>query len=82
MTNQEAIDLLDNLLEMIDDNQGNDYDEAIHRAIEALSAERKGKWIVCDAKSSIWWEECSICGSAGSIVYNFCPHCGADMREH
>lgn len=47
MTNQEAIDLLDNLLGMIDDNQGNDYDKAIHMAIEAL---QEPKWIPCSER--------------------------------
>ena len=33
---KEAIDLLDNLLGMIEDNHGNDYDAALHMAISAL----------------------------------------------
>jgi hypothetical protein len=36
MTIEEAIDLLDNLIGMIDDNQGNDYDTALQMAIKAL----------------------------------------------
>ncbi len=36
MTNQEAIDLLDNLIGMIEDNHGSDYDSAIRMAIDAL----------------------------------------------
>ena len=41
MTNQEAIDLLDNLIGMIEDNHGSDYDSAIRMAIDALES----KWI-------------------------------------
>ena len=37
MTNKEAIDLLDNLLGTVDDNHGNDYDHAIHMAMDALA---------------------------------------------
>ena len=37
MTNEEAIDLLDNLLGMIDDSQGNDYDAAFKLGIKALA---------------------------------------------
>ena len=37
MTNQEAIDLLDNLIGMIEDNHGSDYDSAIRMAIDALT---------------------------------------------
>jgi hypothetical protein len=36
MTNNDAIDLLDNLIGMIDDNQENDYDTALKMAIKAL----------------------------------------------
>ena len=36
MTNQEAIELLDNLVGMIEDNQNSDYDKAFKMGIEAL----------------------------------------------
>ena len=36
MNTEKAIDLLDNLIGMIEDNQDNDYDTAFHMAIEAL----------------------------------------------
>lgn len=36
MTNEEAKDLLDNLIGMVEDNQNNDYDEALKLGIEAL----------------------------------------------
>ena len=36
MTKDKAIDLLDNLIGMIDDSHGNDYDEALRMGIEAL----------------------------------------------
>ena len=39
MTNAAAIDLLDNLIGMVDDNQGNDYDSALHIAIDALKTQ-------------------------------------------
>lgn len=42
MTNKEAIELLDNLVGMVEDTHGNDYDEAFHMAIEALR-EKKNK---------------------------------------
>ena len=47
MTRDEAINLLDNLLGMVEDNHGSDYDMAIHMAIDALKQpERKtGKWV-------------------------------------
>ena len=36
MNNQEAIDLLDNLIGMISDNQDSDYDDALKMGISAL----------------------------------------------
>lgn len=39
MTSAAAIDLLDNLIGMVDDNQGNDYDAALHMAIDVLKAQ-------------------------------------------
>ena len=41
MTVEEAIDLLDNLIGMVDDNHGNDYDEALKMGITALKENNK-----------------------------------------
>ena len=37
MTKDKAIELLDNLIGMVEDNHGSDYDAAIHMAIDALN---------------------------------------------
>ena len=37
MDKEKAIDLLDNLIGMIEDNQENDYDEALKMGIKALA---------------------------------------------
>ena len=39
MTKEEAIDLLDNLIGMIEDNHNSDYDTAFKMAIKALEQE-------------------------------------------
>lgn len=39
MTKEKAIDLLDNLIGMTEDNQGNDYDLALKMGIKALEQE-------------------------------------------
>lgn len=41
MTNEKAMDLLDNLIGMVDDNQENDYDEALKMGITALKNPKK-----------------------------------------
>jgi rubrerythrin len=54
------------------------------RALPSAQPQRiKGRWI--DKNGNIvspFWEryECSVCG-ARSENSNFCPNCGADMRE-
>ena len=50
---------------------------------------KKGKWIEQDAGGDGVFYECSVCKDAFTLIdgtpsdnnYNFCPNCGADMRE-
>ena len=39
MSREEAIDLLDNLIGMVEDNHNSSYDTALHMAIKALEQE-------------------------------------------
>lgn len=48
MTNKEAINLLDNLIGMVEDNQNSDYDTALHMAIDSLKAEPH--WVSCSER--------------------------------
>ena len=50
MTEEKAIDLLDNLLGMIEDNQDNDYDEALKMGIQALK-ERENGYILAKSRA-------------------------------
>lgn len=59
-------------------------------AIEELPAadvvERKrGEWVTVTYDVEGWGEmfdeKCSVCGFVEYYRHNFCPHCGADMRE-
>ena len=56
------------VVDMIESRPTADVVEVVH-----------GKWVVCDAPPT-WWYECSICHKAGNVEYNYCPNCGADMR--
>ena len=53
------------------------------RAIKDLpSAQpRKGKWIKENPYSGIYRYACSECYAHHRARYDFCPSCGADMRE-
>ena len=57
---------------------------SMERATEILhecdSANRKGEWLDKGKEYIIRWT-CSECGRRDKYVYNFCPDCGADMRE-
>lgn len=44
----------------------------------------KGKWITDKQGYVTWSAICNKCGERTEMLdgyYNFCPHCGADMRE-
>jgi hypothetical protein len=85
MDRHTAADLLDNLVGMVDDTNGNNYDDALKMGIKALRAEQHGKWIHdgYDFPHGVDWMHCSECGKRD--VYcpatrtNFCPNCGARM---
>lgn len=48
--------------------------------IGGWSGERKkGEWIDTDNYPVRW--KCSNCGRRDMHIFNFCPNCGADMRE-
>ena len=63
MTKKEAIDLLDNLIGMIEDNHGSDYDSAIRMAIDALES----KWIPCSERLPELYKPVLVTG--GDIIW-------------
>ena len=70
-------------------------EEAVEKAIVATkrtaifglecmpSAEprKKGKWIDKSDGIDGAWNYCSVCMEQAIDLYDFCPNCGADMRE-
>lgn len=51
------------------------------KAIEAYKERPQGKWIFKHNSSDIW---CSVCDENFDEIpqkFNYCPNCGADMRE-
>lgn len=61
ISRQMAIDLLDNLIGMVDDNHGSDYDAALRMGIEALKAEEPVRCEDCR-----WGRE--VCGNIECFV--------------
>ena len=78
MTNKEAIDRLNGMQSRCD----NGYDaEAIYLAIKALEERPTGKWIsdgFCFSSSKF---KCSRCHFPELEKTNYCPNCGARMKE-
>lgn len=59
------------------------------RAINSLPSERKkGKWLIAEGACEPDYMECSNCKWITEYYngleeeWNYCPHCGADMREN
>lgn len=78
-------------------NEANIHNNPIKRAytraaaiIEQITAEdvqpvKRGKWLCVGHDDKSYWYRCSVCGyeEHENITKhdNYCPNCGADMRE-
>lgn len=71
MNSEEAKDLLDNLIGMVEDNQNNDYDEALKLGIEALEKQINGGWIPIKTRP-MTSEECEEYEVDDGYIYD-CP---------
>ncbi len=69
MTREEAIDLLDNLIGMVEDNHNSDYDTALQMAIKALLQEPIFDKIIAEIIAEIDREEKWLM-QAGYNAYN------------
>ena len=66
-------------------NEAKEYEELISRLLSTPSVQpRRGKWIYSEGSgygNPYGHYECSLCGDGYGYKTNFCPNCGADMRE-
>lgn len=84
LSRQAAIDELIAMREHISAGMSVIGGTAYEMAIEALREpeRKKGKWIIyvismLDGEGC----RCSECGFEGAPYWDYCPNCGADMRE-
>lgn len=86
MTKEEAVKELTEIRDYVHAKQDNEIFEAdttsLDMAIEALSAQKEGRWInvfcsECGHEAITEWNDCG----GEMLLSNFCPNCGADMRR-
>lgn len=87
MTREEAIKIIMGVMDNyhVDTMINKRIDDTLSVAIQALKAEPKhGRWIFTPTTGKY---RCSACEKEDKIVpwgkppFNYCPNCGADMRE-
>ena len=71
------------------DKNTEEYQTKPLRQVPTIEPRKKGKWIEQDDSWDGVYYECSACGEPWTTIdgtpwdngMNFCPHCGAEMRE-
>lgn len=48
---------------------------------KADTVEKKGHWVTTKSIDNEYFQMCDVCQRMASVRTNFCPNCGADMRE-
>lgn len=66
ISRQQALDALDCI---------NGVEEVLRSLPSAQPERKKGEW-----SDGYRWQRCSLCKQTGKKSWNYCPHCGADMR--
>ena len=51
-------------------------EEVLTQLPSAQPERKKGEWF-----DGYRWQRCSLCKQTGKKSWNYCPNCGADMRE-
>ena len=83
MTREEAKELLDNLIGMIEDNHNSDYDSALKMAIADMEKQIPKAVINQDDFSD--YAECPNCNYPArdflGCMYGYCRECGQRLKE-
>ena len=88
MTAKEAVNWIINIMADIGKAEHCDlwhYEQALSEIKEMLESQpeqKKGEWIKV-MEGNAYRDKCNQCGRLypNAYGYNFCPNCGADMRE-
>lgn len=79
ISRQAAIDVIKML--MGDYELSRTVQTGLHILPSAQPERKKGKWVDKSGGIEGAWNYCSVCGEQAIDLYDFCPNCGADMRE-
>ena len=83
MTREQAIDLLDNLIGMVEDNHCSDYDSALRMAIADM--EKQIPKMVINEDRFYDYCECPSCKSVAvdsvGCMYGYCRKCGQRLKS-
>lgn len=80
MSNEEAIKNIVAYIYFNIEDIPEEVGKAFDVAITVLKERPQGEWIDKGEDMMIRWK-CSECGRNDNHIYNFCPNCGADMRQ-
>lgn len=58
------------------------FNRVIRETLKDASERKTGAWSVYDRHTIPYQYICSECGAYHRAMYDFCPSCGADMREN
>ena len=82
MTSEEAINLLDNLIGMVEDNQQNDYDEAFKLAIKSLKSWDEDVAPVVHGEWISWYVEVKHGNCEEYIPHTACCACETEIDPY
>lgn len=82
----KVIEAIDDISVEIDEGYGFQYEKWRKYFCELPGVSRKGKWIITSTFDDCYYAKCDQCHETQVFYYNkpltnFCPNCGADMRE-
>ena len=82
MTREEAIRRIKNHIHILfkqEPFRTRHLQEALEMAINALKAQKHGRWMNIPDKPEWGQKMCSVCGDYFCCQANYCPNCGAKM---
>lgn len=83
ISRESVITMLQKIENSVEDGEGYQFNEWVEYVKDIPSAEKTAEWIDLGFKDEEYGKfgECSNCGVETFLGSNYCPNCGAKMRE-